>query len=71
MDRVTADPATVEVVGPASAVERADEAITEAVSVAGATTTVIESVTVGAADPTVRLRGPQTARVTVTIIPVR
>ena len=71
VDRVTADPAKVEVVGPASALKELTSAVTEAVSVEGATTTVTESVTVGPADPTVRLRGPQTARVTVTIIPVR
>jgi len=69
VDKVTADPARVEVVGPASALKELMYAVTEAVSVEGASTTVTESVTVGPADPTVRLRGPQTARVTVTIIP--
>jgi YbbR domain-containing protein len=71
VDKVTADPARVEVVGPASALKELMYAVTEAVSVEGASTTVTESVTVGPADPTVRLRGPQTARVTVTIIPAR
>ena len=71
VDRVTADPAKVEVVGPASALKELTSAVTEAVSVEGATTTVTESVTVGPADPSVRLRGPQTVRVTVTIIPER
>ena len=71
VDKVTADPARVEVVGPASALKELMNAVTEAVSVEGASTTVTESVTVGPADPTVRLRGPQTARVTVTIIPAR
>ena len=70
VDRVTADPANVEVVGPASALKELTSAVTEAVSVEGATTTVTESVTVGPTDPTVRLREPQTVRVTVTIIPV-
>jgi YbbR domain-containing protein len=69
VEKVTSDPARVEVVGPASALKELANAVTEAVSVEGATTTVTESVTVGPADPTVRLRGPQTARVTVTIIP--
>ena len=47
-------------------------AVTEAVSVQGASEDVIETVTVGPADPSVRLRGPATtARVTVTIVPVR
>ncbi len=34
---LTADPTTVEVIGPESAVKRATEALTEPVSVAGAT----------------------------------
>lgn len=72
VDRVSADPAKVEVVGPASSLRLVSNAVTEAVSVQGATTTVIETVTVGPADPSVRLRGPQTtARVTVSIVPVR
>ncbi len=67
---VTADPATVEVVGPASAVAALTEAITEPVSVVGASSTVVETVTVGLADPTVRLRLLETARVTVPVRPV-
>ena len=65
---VTADPARVEIAGPASALKGLTKAVTEAVSVAGARSTVIESVTVGVADPTVRLRGQQTVRVSITII---
>jgi len=42
--------------------------VTEAVSVAGASSTVTETVTVGVADPTVRLRGQQTVRVSVAIV---
>ena len=40
-------PQTVEVVGPASAIERLTEALTEPVSVAGAQHDVTDSVTVG------------------------
>jgi diadenylate cyclase len=65
---VTADPARVEIAGPASALKGVTKAVTEAVSVAGAKSTVTESVTVGVADPTVRLRGQQTVRVSITII---
>jgi len=65
---VTADPARVEVVGPASALAGVTKAVTEAVSVAGARSTVTESVTIGLTEPTVRLRGPQTARVSVGIV---
>jgi YbbR domain-containing protein len=67
--KVTAEPVTVEVVGAASVVRRVAEAITEPVSVKGATATVRESVTVGVPDPGVRLSTPQNARVTVAIVP--
>jgi YbbR domain-containing protein len=71
VDKITADPPNVEVVGPASSLKGLTSAVTEAVSVEGATETVTESVTVGPADTAVRLRGPQTARVTVTIVPTQ
>jgi YbbR domain-containing protein len=72
VDKVTADPSKVEIVGPASSLKLLSSAVTEAVSVEGATKTVVESVTMGPADPAVRLRGPQTtAEVTVAIVPVR
>jgi YbbR domain-containing protein len=64
---VTAEPATVEVVGPAGALQSLTEAITEPVSVAGAAGPMTEAVTVGSPDPSVRLRAPQTARVTVNV----
>jgi YbbR domain-containing protein len=65
---ITTDPATVEVVGPETALRGLDEAMTEPVSVANATRPVREVVTVGVADPSVRLRTPQTAAVTVQIV---
>jgi YbbR domain-containing protein len=72
VDKVIADPDKVEIVGPASSLKLLSSAVTEAVTVQGATKDVVETVTVGPADPSVRLRGPDTtARVTVTIIPVR
>ena len=64
---VRADPATVEIVGPATAVAGLTEAITEAVSVTNATEAVTESVTIGVPDSTVRLRNPQSAKVTVNV----
>ena len=64
---VTADPPTIEVVGPVSALRQLTEAITEPVSVADASGPVNESVTVGVPDPAVRLRDPQSARVSVAI----
>ena len=66
---VTADPATVEVVGPISALGTLTEAITEPISVTDASAPVVESVTVGVPDQSVRLRAPQTARVTVQVSP--
>lgn len=67
---VTAEPSTVEVVGPASAVAALTQAITEPVSVVGASSTVVETVTIGLADPTVRIRLLETTRVTVPVRPV-
>ena len=64
---MTADPATVEVVGPESAVKRATEALTEPVSVGGAATDVTETVTVGLLDPALRLKSARPATVTVQI----
>ena len=65
---VTSDPATVEVVGPESSLRELDEAMTEPISVENATRPLKEVVTIGVADPAVRLRTPQTASVTVPII---
>ncbi len=64
---VTADPATVEVVGPTSALERLTEAITEPITVTGASGPVSETVTAGVVDPSVRLKSAQSVRVTVTV----
>lgn len=66
---VAADPATVELAGPASAVDRMTRAITEPVSVEGATRTVTETVNAGVPDSVVRLLSPVSVRVTVTIGP--
>ena len=67
VDTVTAEPASVEVVGPSSAVARLTAAMTEPVSVAGATEPVTETVNVGVADPSVRLRSPTSAKVMVNV----
>jgi YbbR domain-containing protein len=64
---VVVDPPTVVIMGPAGALNGLTEAITEPVSVAGASGPVTETVTIGVADPVVRLRQTQTARVTVSI----
>ena len=64
---VTAEPATVEVVGPLSALANLTEAITEPLTVEGASGLVRESVTIGVPDPAVRLRDPRSAVVTVNV----
>lgn len=66
---VTSDPGTVEVIGPESALRGLDEAMTEPISVANETRPLREVVTIGVADPSVRLRTPQTATVTIQIGP--
>jgi YbbR domain-containing protein len=66
---IKSDPATVEVIGPESSLRGLDEAMTEPISIADAARPLNEVVTVGVADPSVRLRTPQTATVTVQIGP--
>jgi YbbR domain-containing protein len=66
---IKSDPATVEVIGPESALRGLNEAMTEPISIANETRPVNEVVTVGVADPSVRLRAPQTTSVTVQIGP--
>ena len=66
---VAASPSTVEVSGPASAVDRLTHAITEPVMIAGATDTLNETVNIGVDDPAVRLTSPVAARVTVNVMP--
>jgi YbbR domain-containing protein len=63
------EPAMVEVVGPESAVQRVTEALTEPVSVAGAVQDVLDSVTVGFQDPSLRLKNPRLADVRVQVTP--
>jgi YbbR domain-containing protein len=67
----TADPATVEVIGPQTAVAEMKSALTEPVSVTGASATVVETVTVGVSDPSVRLKNADPVRVTVTVRPAQ
>ncbi len=64
-----ADPATVEIIGPESAVKRTNEVVTESVSVAGARDVVRETVTLGILDSSVRLKTARSAVVTVQVVP--
>ncbi|HVC19926.1 MAG TPA: CdaR family protein [Vicinamibacterales bacterium] len=67
--QITSDPASVTVIGPDSVLDRLPAAMTEPVLVAGAKSRVQEAVTVGVADPHLRLQAPVTAKVTVNVIP--
>jgi len=64
---VTADPATVELVGAGSVLESVTEAITEPVSVVGKSAPVTEVVAVGSPEPSVRLLVPQSTKVVVNV----
>ena len=66
---MAAEPATVEVVGPESAVKRATEAVTQAVSVSNAKERVRETVRLGLLDPLLRFKNARAATVTVQILP--
>lgn len=65
----TADPPSVDVIGPESAVKRATEVLTEPVSVAGARDQVRQTVILGLEDPALRLKTARSAMVTVQILP--
>jgi YbbR domain-containing protein len=67
--RFSADPATVEIVGPDSHVRQVAEATTEPVSVKDARSRVRDGVTIGVVDSAVRLAQAQNANVTVEIWP--
>ena len=67
--RWSADPPTVEIVGPDSHVRQVAEATTEPVSVKDAKARVRDTVTVGVVDVSVRLTQPHSASVTVEIWP--
>ena len=67
--RITTSPSTVQVLGPLGRLEALLEATTEPVRVDGARANVLDRVTIGVEDPSVRLREPQVAVVTVEIVP--
>jgi YbbR domain-containing protein len=66
---MTSDPATVDVVGPESAVKRVTFAVTEPLSVSGARDRVRGTVVLGLVDPSLRLKNARSATVTVQIDP--
>ncbi len=66
---VTAQPSTVEVLGPVSVLARLTQAMTEPVTITGASAPLTETVNIGVADSAARLRTPQTTRVGVVVAP--
>jgi len=66
--RVVAEPATVAVVGPLSRLRQLTEAMTEPLDVTNLSVPVELAVTVGVADPVLRLETPRSAQVTVEIV---
>jgi YbbR domain-containing protein len=66
---VSVDPQTVTVVGPQGQLKDRPSAVTERISIEGATGTVTETVEMGVSDPAVRLQQARTARVTITVLP--
>ena len=62
---ITSTPATVEVFGPAGALDALQAVITEPVSVAGASSTVRDTVTIGVADRNVRIKALQRVDVSI------
>ena len=66
---VSADPPTVEIIGPESVLRRVTEAITEPLWVGAAQSDVRSTVILGVADPGVRLKSAKNALVSVAIVP--
>jgi YbbR domain-containing protein len=67
--RVTASPASVEVVGPESVISQLTQATTEPVNLRGAMGRVRDTVTIGVAESSVRLKVPTNAVVVVDVNP--
>jgi len=68
---VRSEPAEVEIVGPEEYLKQVGEATTEPVNIEGARGYVRDTVNVGVARTTVRLREARSARVVVEIVPAR
>jgi YbbR domain-containing protein len=67
--KISADPPTVEIIGPESMLRRVTEAITEPLWVGSAKADIRSTVIVGVADDGVRLKSATTAVVSVAIVP--
>jgi YbbR domain-containing protein len=68
---VHSDPDRVEIIGPEEYLKQVGEATTEPVNIEGARADVTDTVNIGVARSTVRLREPRSARVVVEIVATR
>jgi len=66
---LVAEPRSVDVIGPESAVKRVTEVLAEPVSVTGAMAEVKDTVSLGLLDPSLRLKSVRSAVVTVQVVP--
>ena len=66
--QIVAEPGTVGVVGPRSLLRKLTEATTEPLDVTDASVPIVATLTVGVADPYLRLETPRAVRVTVEIL---
>jgi len=71
VEKVTTEPADVEVAGPESAIRGVQHAVTEGVSIEGASATVRETVTIGTPNSAARINNSRSARVVVEIAATR
>jgi YbbR domain-containing protein len=67
--RITVEPAQVEIVGPESRVRQVQSAMTETVAIDAARAPVKDLVTIGVIEAAVRLVAPQSAVVSIEIVP--
>jgi YbbR domain-containing protein len=65
--KVSVIPRMVEVEGPESSIDQVAEAVTSPVSVEGSSRTVVETVPVGFGDPSLRVKTPRPANVSVQV----
>lgn len=69
VERITVEPAAVQVVGPETPVRELREAVTDPISVAGLSRSLKETATIGLQTPGVRLKSAHNALVTIAIGP--
>lgn len=67
--RISSKPSTVQITGPETRVKQVSAATTESVTIDGARDRVRDVVTVGVADPAVRLLQPEDALVSIEVLP--